>query len=236
MRTCALIHVAISTQRSVNTLVDSSLTSSMDRRSSLESLLLYHVHEVHCAYHKLARRSHCPHRGTRAVAILIWLLSRNPDLAVLHLQTRLVSFIDSTDLFRDAEVAALTMLDWFRDVAIRGVVLAAITSLEHQCRHQADSFLLQTCLVDFIVAQNQRGLTVDQLLQALHVYLRLWSHRALSDRTAMCLRPFAWHRNSRRRFGVALRCNFLLCITTLPPSRELNREELVTRVLTDNTP
>jgi hypothetical protein len=88
---------------------------------------------------------------------------------------------------------------------------------------------MQTCLVDFTVAQNQRGLTVD-LPQALHVYLRLWSHRAMSDRTAMCLRSLAWHCNSRRKKGVALRRNFMLLITALPASRELDRPQFVTRV------
>ena len=205
----------------------------MDRRSSLDRLLLHHAQQVHGVYHNLARRSHCPHRTTRVVAIVIWFLSRNPDLAVLYLQTRSGATITSTDFYSDAHVAALTMLDWFRDAAIRGVVLAALTSLEHQCRHQADMFLMQTCLVEFIVAQNQRGLTVD-LPQAIHVYLRLWSHRARSHRTATVLRRLAWHRNSRRRFGVALRRNFMMSITSLPPSRELNREQLAIRVLRGN--
>ena len=202
----------------------------MDRQCSLHRLLLHHAHEVHCVYHNLARRSRrCPHRTTRVVAIVIWFLSRNLDFAVLYLQTRRTATITSTDFYKDAHVAALTMLDWFLDAAIRDVVLAALTSLGHQCRHQADTFLMQTCLVEFIVAQNQRGLTVD-LPQALHVYLRLWSHRAMSDRTAMVLRRLAWHRNSRRRFGVALRRTFMMSITSLPPSRELNRGQLAIRV------
>jgi hypothetical protein len=100
----------------------------MDRRSSFDSLLLHHVHGVHCTYHNLARRSHCPHRGTRAVAVVIWFLSRNPDLAVLYLQTRFAPAINSPDFHKDAQIAALTMLNCFRDAAIRGVVFAALAS------------------------------------------------------------------------------------------------------------
>jgi len=193
----------------------------MDRRALREGMLLHDVFSVLRVYHKLERRQDGPDRGTRAVAILIWFLNRNPDLAVLYLLKWSVALIESTDFCRDTAIAALTMLDWFRDTAIRGVVMAAITSLEHPCRYQADSFLMQSCLVDFIVAQNQRGLTVD-LPQALQVYLHLWSHRAMSDRTARCLRRLAWHRK--------------LSTTTLPPARELNREQLVTRLIYENTP
>jgi len=205
----------------------------MYRRPRSDTLLLHHAHQVHGVYRNLARRSDCPHRTTCVVAIVIWFLSRNPDLAVLYLQTRSSATVTCADFYVDAHVAALTMLDWFRDAAIGGVVLAALTSLEHKCRHQADNFLMQTCLVEFIVAQNQRGLTVD-LPQAIHVYLRLWSHRSRSHRTAIALRRLAWHRNSRRRFGVALRRNFMMSITSLPPSRELNRPQLAIRVLRGN--
>ena len=114
-RTCALIHVGIRNQGSPNTLVNRLQTNFTDRRSSREGLLLHDVHSVQCVYHKLVRRQHGPDRGTRAVAILIWFLSRNPDLAVLYLQTRFVALIESTDFSKDAKVAALTMLDWFQD-------------------------------------------------------------------------------------------------------------------------
>ena len=185
---------------------------------------------VNDIYATLRRRTEGPRLETRAVAVLVWFLSSCPLLAVVYLQQRSV---DNYDVSRDMatlELAALSLLDWFKIGRVRNLVMAAIESLDHPIRYRADVFLMHTCLVGFIVDQNKRGLTVD-LPRAVQVYLRLWSHRPMSDRTAVALRRLAWHRNSRRRFGVLLRLNFMLVLTTLPQARELSREEQLTRVI-----
>ena len=87
----------------------------------------------------------------------------------------------------------------------------------HCCRIRARNFLMPTCLVEFVVGQNLKGVTVD-LPQAVEVYLRLCSHRPMSAVTATHLRRLVRHRNSRRRFGVSLHRNFMLTLTTLPTS------------------
>ena len=143
------------------------------------------------------------------------------------------SSFDNFDVSRDMatlESAALSLLHWFKIGRVRNLVMAAIESSDQPIRYRADVFLMHTCLVGFIVDQNKRGLTVD-LPRAVQVYLRLWSHRPMSDRTAEALRQLVWHRNSRRRFGVLLRLNFMLVLTTLPQARELSREEQLTRVI-----
>ena len=148
------------------------------------------------------------------------------------------SSFDNFDVSRDMatlESAALSLLHWFKIGRVRNLVMAAIESLDHPIRYRADVFLMHTCLVGLIVDQNKRGLTVD-LPGAVQVYLRLWSHRPMSDRTAVALRRLAWHRNSRRRFGVLLRLNFMLVLTTLPQARELSREEQLTRVISRQFP
>ena len=181
-------------------------------------------------YKRLRRRTEGPRLQTRAVAVLVWFLSSCPRLAVVYLQQR--SF-DNFDVSRDMatpELAALLLLDWFKNGRVRNLVIAAIESLDHPIRYRSDKFLMHTCLVGVIVDHNKRGLTVG-LPEAVQVYLRLWSHRPMSDRTAEVLRRLVWHRNSRRRFGVLLRLNFMLVLTTLPCARELSRDEQLTRVI-----
>ena len=185
---------------------------------------------VHDIYSRLRRRTQGPRVDIRAVAVLVWFLSSCPLLAVVYLQERRgKSFEVSRDMVTP-ELAALSLLDWFKNDRVRNLVMAAIESLDHPIRYRADVFLMHSCLVGHIVDQNKRGLTVD-LPEAVQVYLRLWSHRPMSDRTAEGLRRLVWHRNSRRRFGVLLRVNFMLVLTTLPPARELSREEQLTRVI-----
>ena len=181
-------------------------------------------------YMRLRRRTEGPRLEIRAVAVLVWFLSSCPLLAVVYLQQRSLKNFDVSRDMTTPEVAALSLLDWFRKGRVRNLVMAAIESFDHPIRYRADVFLMHTCLVGLIVEQNKRGLTVD-LPEAVQVYLRLWSHRPMSDRTAEVLRRLVWHRNSRRRFGALLRVNFMLVLTTLPLARELSREEQLTRVI-----
>ena len=181
-------------------------------------------------YMRMRRRTEGPRLETRAVAVLVWFLSSRPLLAVVYLQQRSLNNYDVTRDMATHELAALSLLDWFRNGRVRNLVMAAIESLNHPIRYRADVFLMHTCLVGLIVDHNNRGLTVD-LPEAVQLYLRLWSHRPMSDRSAEVLRRLVWHRNSRRRFGVQLRLNFMLVLTALPRARELSREDQLTRVI-----
>ena len=191
--------------------------------------LLMQLDAVGRIFHTLDRREPDPDRRLRSVAVLVFFLSRSTALAMLYLLARSSTDFHSMPGLGDAPVEVIILLDWFRDTSIQHTVMAAISALDHPVRVVADSFLMQTCLVGFIVAQSRRGLTVD-LPEAIHVYLRLWSYRPMSDRTARHLRRLAWHRNTRRRFGVILRGTFMLSMTTLPLARDLTREELCARV------
>ena len=163
---------------------------------------------------------------------MIWFLSTSPSLAIVYLQSRSIFRADVTAEMLTSTQAALTLLEWFKEEKVRALVIAAVDSLEHPVRHRADVFLMQTRLVELIVTQNQKGLTMD-LPQAIQTYLRLWSHRPMSERSGRVLRNLVWHRNCRRRFGVLLRRNFMLVLTTLPSSRDLDREEQLARVIVE---
>ena len=159
-------------------------------------------------FQNVARLPQGPGARTEAVALLIWFLSGSPSLATVYLQSRAVLRLDITAQMLTSTEAALTLLGWFKNDKVRALVLAAVDSLDHPVRHRADVFLMQTCLVELIITQNHKGLTVD-LPQAIQAYLRLWSYRPMSERTGRALRNLVWHRNCRRRFGVLLRRNFI---------------------------
>ena len=130
------------------------------------------LHVVGRIYGRLHRRQHGPSRRIRALAILIWFFSKNPDMAAAYLLIRCSDSVDETQFRQGCEIVALTLLDWFRDAVVVSIVFAAIDALDHPVHVMADNFLMQTRLVEFIVAQNMRGLTVA-LPEAVEVYLRL---------------------------------------------------------------
>ena len=162
---------------------------------------------VRDTYSRLGRRTGVPRLETRVAAVLVWCLSSCPSLAVLYLQQCIVGDFEVSRVMGTPELAALTLLDWFKSRRVRNLVMAAIESLDHPLRYRVDVFLMHTCLVDFIVDQNKRGLTVD-LPEAVQVYLRLWSHRPMSDRMAAALGRLVWNRNSRRLCCGATSCWF----------------------------
>ena len=99
-----------------------------------------------------------------------------------------------------------------------------------QYRQLADVFLMDSLVAEYIVRRNAHGVTVD-LAQSILVLLRSWSHRPRSARVTRWLQRLLWHRHTRRRYGVCLRRNFMLGITSFPLQRELSDHEITQRVL-----
>ena len=180
-------------------------------------------------YRRLQRRRVGPDPQSRVVALLIWFLSSCPWLAVVYLQQRRHAAFEIAEEMASLELAALTMLDWFRDDSVRVRVMAAIETMRHPLRVRADEFLMCSCLASIIVDHNHRGLTVA-LPEAVQTYVRLWSYRSMSDRTAEQLRRLVWCRNARRHFGFLLLRNFMLVLTTFPQAKELSRDDQFERV------
>ena len=93
----------------------------------------------------------------------------------------------------------------------------------------ADCFLVESLLVEYIVGQNAKGLTVD-LAQAIVKYLGLWSHRFCCPVLSQRLSRLVWNRGARKRFGRQLRLTWGLSIGALRQSRELAEGDIRRRV------
>ena len=180
-------------------------------------------------FFNVGRRQSQPGKPFRVIAVLIWLLSNNVFLAICFLQ-RYPNLYDFVEAYQaDSQRAVLTFLQWLQDDDTYRTVLEGIASIEHPMRRQADVFLMESLLVQLLIWQNQRGLTVD-LPQAANTYFRLWTHRPIAARTRRWLHRLAWHRNTRRHWGVLLRRNWILTLTVLPLDREMSREDIRDRV------
>ena len=164
---------------------------------------------------------------TRATAVVVWLLSRNPHLASLFV-------LDSRGRRQRAECICgarpqLTFLEWMEDPALRLHVKHALLDPDHPSRCVADCFLVQSVLVEYIREQNGKGLTVD-LSQAIFKYLSLWQHRPSGEAMVQRLSKLVWHRDTRRRFGRELRSRWRLSIGALRVGRDLEQGCIRSRV------
>ena len=97
--------------------------------------------------------------------------------------------------------------------------------MENQGRMVADQFLIHSLLMEFIVAQNKKGVALD-LTSLIAKYIRLWTHRPIPDVIKRRLAKLVWHRGTRRRFGVNLRREWSLCFNKFEDARELTKPQI----------
>ena len=169
-----------------------------------------------------------PPKHVRCVACIIWLLSRRPDLGAAYMVTRRRRYRYDYDLTSSVEVA-LQLAAYLEDPSLVNRVEEALLSIDDKRRIIADTFLMQTLLVDYIVCQNGKGVVLD-LDQVITKYIGLWACRPMSTVVERRLARFVWHRNERRHFGVTLRREWALTISSFSTPRELPIQTIQRRV------
>ena len=166
---------------------------------------------------------------TKTTGLVIWLLSRDSNLAHLYLlgRHRRRQWLHAG---ASSECVCLALTDMYGDPAIRVRVKAALRDPSHCDRLLADAFLVESVLVEYIQQENSKGLTVD-LSQAIFKYLSLWSMRPSTAAMSKRLSRLVWARSSRRAFGRCLRATWCLCSGALRVGRELAQEEVRCRAI-----
>ena len=138
-------------------------------------------------------------KQVRAVSLMIWFLSKSSDLGMAYVLSRGQEYdLGDVDVYSRASVA-LFMVSWLADQSVRHSLHAGLASLDDQGRMVADQFLLHSTLMEFIVAQNRKGVALD-LTSLIAKYIRLWTHRPIPNVIKRRLAKLVWHRGTRRRF------------------------------------
>ena len=170
-----------------------------------------------------------PPKPIRVVAVLIWILSRRADLGAAYLVTRRRQYhFDPYDLTRSCDVVLL-LASYLFDESLCNSVQEALAHIGERHRIIADTFLMHTLLVEHVIAENRKGVVLD-LEQIITKYIRLWAWRPMSDIVERRLSRLVWHRNERRRFGVCLRREWALTLSSFGTPRELRSHEIRRRV------
>ena len=168
-------------------------------------------------------------KQVRVVALLVWFLSQNSDMGMSYVLSRGQEYdLAGVDLFSRRHVA-LFLAAWLADKSVRDALHAGLSALEDQHRTVADQYLLHSLLMEFVIKQNQKGIAID-LTALIAKYIRLWSHRPMTDIMEKRLAKLVWHRGTRRRFGVNLRREWGLCFNRFEDPRDLTTSQIIAKV------
>ena len=168
--------------------------------------------------------NHVP-KQVRVVALLLWFLSGKVDLGMSYVLSRRNEYdMEDVDLGSAASVAVY-VASWMADGSVRAALHAGLATLDNPHRMVADQYLMHSLVVEFIIAQNRKGVAVD-LMTVIAKYIRLWAHRPMATAIKRRLAKLVWHRTSRRRFGVNLRREWALSFNTFAHPRDLSGEQI----------
>jgi hypothetical protein len=172
-----------------------------------------------------------PRQGVCVVSVLVWLLSKSLPLTEAYLRSW--SSCPRVHLAEgeSQDTQTLQLSCWLLTYADR--VLHALTHVKDAYRIRADEFLVRSLVAEFVSEQNSKGLTVPTDT-AIEMYLRFWSHRPSSLRVQENLRKLTHHRNTRRKFGVLLRAEWMLQFSVIKVARDLEFDEIRSRAISVN--
>lgn len=141
------------------------------------------------------------HREARwhAVAVLVWLLSRNCSLAGLYVTSVKPTFFNNQGVLPDDTTLALLFLAWWRSLATKTLIDQAVDNENHDIRIRADEFLMRSLVAEYIMRENVGGGTVTPAA-IINKYCKLWSYRSVCDRVQRKLARLTWHLTHRKNF------------------------------------
>jgi len=161
----------------------------------------------------------------KVVALLVWFLSRDVRLAAYYVLCTGKSPLEP-DMTIPLEWSwGLLFLAWLREEAVTTALQHSIQDLNEKKRCIADQFLVRSLIAEYILERNGVGETVPTQ-EAVQRYLRYWSYRPVPHRIQRRLVRLTTSRNSKRKFGVLMRQEWLLQCRSLQIDRGLARSEI----------
>ena len=136
---------------------------------------------------------------SKSVALVVWLLSRSISLAVLFIWTCVNVFWEDQTVVPSEEQSCATLTSWLADDSVLLLVSSALENLDDAIRVRSDKFLIETFVVEFVLAENAKGQSVPPSL-VISKYIEFWQHRLTSDSVQEWLARLTWHENTRRDF------------------------------------
>jgi hypothetical protein len=102
-------------------------------------------------------------------------------------------------------------------------VSRAFHNLSNKYRLEADKFLMNSLLADYVIEQNLKGVVITADT-AICQYLKLWSHRPVAEQTRSWLLKLTHKVNCRKSFGKRFRSEWALQFGALKVKKSLDED------------
>lgn len=160
----------------------------------------------------------------RSVALVIWLLSRNINLAGYYVWTMHPDAFSDDANVPDDQILALLLLSWWKKASTQAWVRAAVDDPNHKTRVLADEFLMRSLVAEHIFRQNARNQAVPPSA-LITCYLRYWSYRPVPLAVQEKLVRLTYNKCDRTNFMRRLREEWHVRPGLLHPERCLTQAE-----------
>lgn len=168
-------------------------------------------------------QAHVPSTSSLITAVLIFALCGSATLAEYYL----ISVARrSGDRNQSVHVPLLDvgfMQTLLSNPRIGRSVARAFHTLSNKYRLQADKFLMNSLLADYVIQQNLKGVVITADT-AIAQYLKLWCHRPVAEQTRSWLLKLTHKVNTRKRFGRRFRSEWALQFGALKVRKALDEE------------
>ena len=165
----------------------------------------------------------------KVIAVLIAMYSGRTDLAQLFLFNRAWEH-DLLESFYAFEVDSAQLVQWMKERCSWQTLVASLNDVSSRPRFQAERFLIESLLVQYIDEHNQKGICVP-----VHVlvtfYARLWSWHGYTPASAAHVQRLLYGpRHARRKWAEEFRMEWPVGFGSLERSKELEDTVMVKRV------
>jgi hypothetical protein len=202
------------------------------------TLLQQHLANIRNSIMAEEESAHVPSTSTLITAVLIFALCGDASLAEYYMISVARRFSHSNQAVHVPRLDLEFMQTLLGNHRIGRSVARAFHTLSNKYRLQADKFLMNSLLADYVIQQNLKGVVITADT-AIVQYLKLWSHRPVAEPTRSWLLKLTHKVNTRKRFGKRFRGEWALQFGALKVKKALDesatRRKVVLLVLWEHS-
>ena len=166
---------------------------------------------------------HVPSTASLITAVLIFALCGDASLAEYYMISVARRCSHRNQSVHVPRLDVEFMQTFLSKKCIGRSVAKGFHNLSNKYRLQADKFLMNSLLADYVIQQNLKGVVITADT-AIVQYLKLWSHRPVAEPTRSWLLKLTHKVNTRKRFGKRFRSEWALQLGALKVKKALDED------------
>lgn len=191
-----------------------------EAQKTLKSLRKSHERAKHTAWDPSVR--------VQLVAVLIYTLSQNPHWALCFVRMHQARHASRTTRL-PRNVTEEIVRQWRRRFAGEAFFEPMLSTVCHPLREQADMFLMETLVYEFVKQQAAKGCTAPTSTLVMK-FVKSWQHRPTCDHVKAWLDKLLHDKTTQKNWSRRFRSNWGLRWGVLVPALPVTQQELKDKV------